>query len=208
MRTCVLSLCAACVLFFAVPVYAGSITEYSADMVNVQTNKVQQKIYVADQKMRFDTYNEAGKLAGISILRQDQGKAYALQEDKTYIELPVDKNAKSLEDLAPMGIKPDIKRESMGAEAVNEYKAEKFKVTTTLTVMGQKTVFTHYEWKAPEFDMPVRLQLQTGETLEMRNVQTGAPEASVFEMPEGYTRNTQMEEMMKQQMGANPAGQE
>jgi len=35
----------------------------------------------------------------------------------------------------------------------------------------------------------------------MRNIKPGKPDASLFEIPKGYTRDTAMENMMKSVMG-------
>ena len=205
MRKYVFSLIAACVLLSPSLALAGTVKEYSADMVDVKTNRVHQKMYVTEQKIRFDSFDERGELEGIAILRLDQGLMYALQQDKTYITVPMDKNitVQRMEDIsAAMGIKPDIQREKQGTETVNGYQAEKFKTTVTINAGSQKIVNTYYEWNASEFAMPIRLyDTKEDETTEMHNIKIGAPAASVFEIPAGYTRNTQMEEMMKQMGG-------
>ena len=203
MRKYFLALCLPFVLLFAALAQAGTIKEYSADMVDVSSGKTLQKMYVTEQRIRFDGYGEDGKLEGISIFRIDKGVMYAVQvEGKVYFEIPLDKNVKSIKDFAEtgmMGIKPDIKREKEGSETVNGYAAEKFKVTTTVELMGQKNVITHHEWVAPEFDpLPVRAQSEpNGKITEMRNIKEGAPEDSVFEVPEGYQKGPDMTEMMK-----------
>ena len=188
--------------FLSGAVYAGTIKDYSADMVTVPGDKVVQKMYVTPEKMRFDVYDQAGKLESISILRLDQGKMYALQpEGKTYFEIPVNKEFTSFEDLTKdlMGAKFDTIREKQGTEEVSGYEAEKVKVTTSIEVMGQKTTMVHIEWLAPEFaPIPVRAENPQDKSLaEMRNIETGAPDEALFEIPEGYSKDTSMEEMMK-----------
>ena len=189
-------------VFFSAAAYAGTIEDYSADMVAVSGDKVVQKMYVTPEKMRFDVYDQTGKLETISILRLDQGKMYALQPDsKTYFEIPVDKEFTSLEDLAKgmMGAKFDTSREKQGTEEVNGYEAEKFKVTMNVEIMGQKTTMTHTEWLAPEFaPLPVRTENPQDQSIvEMRNIKTGAQDDALFEIPEGYNKDTSLEEMMK-----------
>lgn len=189
-------------VFFSSAVYAGTVEEYSADMVTVPDGKVMQKMYVTPEKMRFDIYDQAGKLQTISILRLDQGKMYALQADsKTYFEIPVNKEFTSFEDLAKgmMGTKFNTSREKQGEEEVGGYAAEKFKVTTTVEVMEQKTTMVHNEWLAPEFaPLPVRTENPGDKTItEMQNIKAGAQDDALFEIPAGYNKDTTMEEMMK-----------
>lgn len=64
MRKYFLALCLPFVLLFAALAQAGTIKEYSADMVDVSSGKTLQKMYVTEQKIRFDGYGEDGKLEG------------------------------------------------------------------------------------------------------------------------------------------------
>ena len=191
--------------------FAGTIKEYTADMVDVKSEQVVNRYYIAEKKMRIDTFGAQGgrqgaktksdQPSGIAIIRLDQKKMYILQEDKTYIEMPItDDKIENAMDMSKMfmgGTAPTRKVENLGTETVSGYKAEKNRITTTIAMMGQKHTTTHTEWIAREFSMPVRMQEPNGRIMEMRNIKTGAPSASVFEMPAGYKRNTQMEEMMK-----------
>ncbi|MCL2473439.1 MAG: DUF4412 domain-containing protein [Alphaproteobacteria bacterium] len=196
------------VMLVAGTAHAGTIKEYSADMVDAKTGQVVGKYYVTEKKIRVDSSNEKGGGNVISIIRMDQDKMYALQEDKTYMEIPFKGTVTDLESIGTQmmgGIAPQRKVENLGSETVSGYKAEKSKVTTTMNMMGQTFTTTAHEWKAKEFDMPLRTQTDKGETMEMRNIKVGAPPASVFEIPAGYTRNVEMENMMKQ-MRKMPAG--
>lgn len=189
-------------VFLSGAVYAGTVEDYSADMVTVPGDKVVQKMYVTPEKMRFEVYDATGKLETVSILRLDQGKMYALQPgNKTYFEFPVPKEMTSLEDLSKgmLGAKVDTAREKQGTEEVSGYEAEKFKVTTSVEIMGQKSTMVHNEWLAPEFaPMPVRTENPQDKSIaEMRNIKTGSQGDDLFEIPEGYSKDTTMEEMMK-----------
>ena len=197
-------LCLLIILLVAYTASAGTIKEYSADMVDVDSDMVISKLFVTEQKMRMDTSEVGG---GIGIIRMDRGKMYVLQEDKTYMEIPM-KGDKipSFEELGAqmMGeAAPKRKLENLGSETVNGYQTEKFRVITMVNMMGQTYTMTHYEWMAKEFDVPLRTQDENGgQTMEIRNIKVGAPDASVFEIPAGYKKNTQFEEMMKQMPNA------
>lgn len=190
----ILSLCAGAA-------YAG---DFTADLVEVEDEQVVQKIYVSGQKMRFDVFDDEGsdEAATISILRLDENKYYILTpENKTFIEVPVDKSVTSIDDfnksMLPEG--SDVKKVSKGTETVGGYSAEKFEVTTTINLMGETMTMVNYEWITPEFaPLPIRVQDTEDDTVaEMRNIKAGAVDAAVFEVPEGYEKDTELEEMLK-----------
>jgi hypothetical protein len=182
-------------LCLALPSFAGTVKEYTADMVNVKTGKVVQKLAVTPDKIYSESLNDKGEREGLAIIRMDQKKMYMVMEnEKSYIEVPFNKDAFSIADLS-MGM-TKVTQEKVGTESVNDYTADKFK--TTASGMGINII--SYQWVAPEFDpMPVRTESQ-GDIREMRNIKTGSPDASLFEPPSGYTRNTEMENMMKGMM--------
>jgi hypothetical protein len=183
-------------LCLALPAFAGSIVEYTADMVNVKTGRVAQKIAITPDKIYSESFNDQGKREAISIVRLDQRKMYIfMEETKSYMELPFDKDRFTAADLS-MGM-VQTKQEKVGTETVSGYKADKFR--TTVQVMGMTT--HTYQWMAPEFDpMPIRIEAESV-IQEMRNIKTGRPDASLFEIPKGYKRDAQMENMMKGMMG-------
>ena len=188
------------VIFFvfclAVQVFAGSIQEYTADMVDVSSGKTVQKIAVTPDKIYSETLSAQGKREAMCILRLDQRKMFIIMEEtKTYMEIPFNKDRFTASDLA-MGM-VQSKQEKVGSETVSGYDSDKFRITSA--VMG-KTV-TSYQWVAPEFEpMPIRTETN-GKAQEMRNINPGRPSASMFEVPGGYKRDTNMEQMMKGMMG-------
>ena len=184
--------------------FAGTIKEYTADMVDTKTGQVAAKYYITEKKIRVDALDERSGRRGTggvaSIIRMDQNKMYAFQDDKTYIELPLKGTISNLQDVSNQmmgGAAPKRTEEKIGTETVSGYSTDKLKVTTTMNFMGRTHSTTNFEWKAKEFDIPLRIQTENGDTTEMRNIKVGAPSASVFEIPAGYTRNVEMENMMK-----------
>jgi hypothetical protein len=183
-------------LGLALPAWAGSVKEYSADMVDVKSGRVVQKIAVIPDKIYSETLNAQGRREAIAIVRLDQKKmSVFIEATKSYMEWPFSKEQFTAADLN-MGM-VQTRQEKVDTETVGDYQADKFKITAT--VMGMNT--TAYQWIAPEFDpMPIRTEAQ-GVTLEMRNIKTGGPDAALFEAPAGYKRDTQMEQMIKGLMG-------
>jgi len=190
------------VLSAATWAFAGSVPEYSADMVDVQSGKVVGRYYVAEKKMRMESFGERGE-GSIAIIRMDQQKMYALQEDKTYLTVPL--KGDKIPDFAELGsmvggeAAPKVTQEKVGSETVNGFQTEKFRVTATIKVMGKTHTMTSFLWKAKEFDLPVRTQdEQSGLVVEMRNIREGAPAPSLFEVPAGYRdMSKEMEKMME-----------
>jgi hypothetical protein len=58
-----------CSLFGVASALAGSIKEYSADMVDVKSGKVMQKLAVAPDKMFSDSLDDQGKRVASVIVR-------------------------------------------------------------------------------------------------------------------------------------------
>ena len=200
MKTMFKGFVAMCILCFALPALAGSIREYTADMVDVKSGKAVARYAVTEKKMRAESLEKGD--SSISIIRLDQGKMYALQDDKTYLEFPLQGDRiPTPQEMGGMmmggsGPKTRINREKLGTETVSGYEAEKFRVTATIEMMGHKHSSTHLEWIAKEFAIPVRTE-SDGKVVEMRNIQIGAPAGSLFEIPAGYTKNAGLEDMMK-----------
>ena len=195
-------------LSMASTAFAGTVKEYVADLVDAKTGQTMAKYYVTENKIRVDMegQNKGGKVA--TIIRMDQGKMYSLQEDKTYIEFPFKDKISNLEDIGTKmmgGVAPKRTEEKLGSETVNGYDTEKTRVTTNINMMGQKRTMVNTVWKAKEFDMPIRTQSDKGDITEMRNIKVGAPADSVFEVPAGYTKNAELEEMMKRMQGLRGA---
>ena len=188
------------ILCLAGPAFAGTIKEYAADMVDVAAGKTVGKYYVAENKMRMDSFEKNKNENIISIIRLDQQKMYALQpSEKTYLEIPMKGN--KMPDFSDIGgvmmgdAAPKVKKEKVGSETVSGYQTDKYKVVTTMNMFGKTHTSTSYVWLAKEFDIPVRTQ-QDDDISEMRNIKTGAQAASLFEIPSGYTKTQGLDELM------------
>ncbi len=174
-------------LFLAGEAWPGSIKDYSADMVDTNSGAVVRKIYVTERKIRVDSLNPDGAIEGAVIMRLDLGMMYLLQEDQVCLEVPLDKDVKSLRDMEGRmmgGPKPEVRRKKLGEETVNGYAAEKFLVTFIITSGTERDELIYAEWLAPEFDFPVRLEGSEGAGgMEMRNVKPGTPDEAYFTSP-------------------------
>jgi hypothetical protein len=176
--------------------FAGTVKEYSADMVDVKSGRVRQKLAVTHDKIFSEGLDAQGQRESIAIIRLDQKKMYVfLEANKSYWELPFNKEHFTSADLR-VGL-AQIKREKVGTETVGGYKADKWRISAT--AMGMSS--TSNEWITREFGfMPVRTEID-GVVQEMRNIKPGTPDAALFEIPKGYARDTAMENMVKGLMG-------
>lgn len=188
---CLLALC------LASPALAGTIREYSADMVNVENGSVTQRMAVTPDKIMMEIFDEDGQQEAKTIVRLDQRKMYIFSPDKTYMEIPFERDSFNFLDLG-MGMMTITSQEKMGVETISGYKAEKIQITAN--VMGMTTT-TFTQWIAKEFEpMPIRMD-SDGSIMEMRNIKAGSQNSSLFDIPTGYTRNIMMEEMVKGLLG-------
>ena len=197
------SFCFTLIIFCTGLAFGATIKNYTADQVEILSNQVLSKVYAADTKFRLDSLDGSGDVETFYIVRLDQKKVYALDVMKRiYTEYPIEEDDKTFYDHITSAQQSaqqitggtfELKREKTGtAETVLGYRAEKYSVTITDELFGQKlSGIVYYWWLAPEFDMPLRVQVQTlvyEVTFELRNIKTAEPPASLFEIPPGYTK--------------------
>ncbi|MCL2485260.1 MAG: DUF4412 domain-containing protein [Endomicrobia bacterium] len=212
MKVLVKSICLSLlVLFCATAVFAGTVKEYSADIIGITTDKkgnkkegLSAKIYATDKKMRQESFDEKGNLVGMAIIRIDKNKIYSfIEENKTYMEINFEGNEMpSPQQFANMlGGMADVKREKVGTETINGYKAEKHKTTVNTNIFGIKSTMISYDWTTAEYNYPIRTLYEdkkNGDTItEMRNIKAGKQPDSLFEIPKGYTKDESIEELGK-----------
>jgi len=185
-------------LLFCTFAYAGTVKEYSAEMVVAGNDGTSvEKIFASGNKIRLETKDKDGNR--ISIVRLDKGKVYILSpSNKNYVEIELQNDGNYLESIAKgvlqgMGT-VDIKREKKGAETMNGYKTTKYEITTNIVVMGIKKTVKTIEWVAPEYDpLPIRsVSVEENVIIEMRNVKKGPQKADLFEIPAGYKKAPSM----------------
>ena len=191
-------------LVFCAFAYAGTVKEYSADMVVVGSDTINGKLFVSNDKIRMESKsNKGNEDDSITIVRVDKGKAYALiPADKSYMEFDIKKGEDFRMEEIANGMLPgkfSVKRDKKGTETVNGYKTTKYEINTTVEMMGQKMERKAFEWIAAEFEpMPVRtLDVKDNITVEMRNIKKGAQNASLFEIPAGYEKAPDINDILK-----------
>jgi hypothetical protein len=173
-------------------IVCGSVAaaDFSADLViSGGTMNGQGKIHVKGYKMRQDvTISGMGETVQITDL--DNGYTYVLTpETKTYIKMKVETDGKGFrpENFTSMhsgDLKADVKKE--GREEVNGYGCDKYVITYENVQMGSMT-----QWFADDLNYPVRIVFKSdmmGEVVqELQNIRPGNVDASLFDLPAGYT---------------------
>ncbi|MBU1196404.1 MAG: DUF4412 domain-containing protein [Proteobacteria bacterium] len=193
----------------------GKIDKFSADQVELSADGKALntlKIYVTPDAFRMDGMPGTGMdpdmpKTNISMLTlMDKKEHYILNHDKKlYCVTPLD------EDSMPAAMKDykeSEKIKKLGTETISGYTCTKKQVTTTATVMGMTTTSKMLIWESDRFDMPLRVQAEEDYTTEIRNIKKGAPPASLFKLPAGYTKVDNMMLVMGMDFGNMGASME
>ncbi|MDT8903069.1 DUF4412 domain-containing protein [Anaeroselena agilis] len=151
---------------------------FSADIVSAHGNQTMQgKIYVAGEKMRFETAGMA------TITRMDRKVVWLLMpSEKMYMEQQF-----RPENVVPSSetLSGEVERTLLGTETVNGMVADKYRITVQTD--GKRHSFL--QWLAKDSLLPVKTAAEDGSWWqEYRNVKAGEPDPSLFDLPEGYKK--------------------
>jgi hypothetical protein len=144
----------------------------------------------------------------IMINRPDKGVNWQLfPKSMKYVQTPIKPPSETPEG-APLLVNPkDVKvtSEKQGEETVDGHPCIKWKVTMTMPD-GKSTVY--YSWGAQDlnnFAIKKEIEMTPGESvvIEYSNIVLGKPDASVFEIPAGYSEAPESEAsaLMMREMG-------
>ncbi len=160
----------------------ASAFEFSADQVMRSSGMpaMNAKMYFADTKWRMSSMIEGIK--SITIIRSDKNVSWILMPDqKMYMERKIDKKQKIA---MSKNVPGEVKREKLGNETVNGINCEKFKVTYK---DGSKTESV-FIWMSKD-KMPIKTAaIDNSWSSELKNIQKGTQDKSLFEVPAGFTK--------------------
>lgn len=158
---------------------------FSADhVVKVGATTTTGKVYATQNAMRMESQLDGRQV--ISIVRVDQKVLWSLLPDrKAYIELSL----QSLTDAATLSQlpgAPPLQHTNIGSEQVGAHLCDKSRVQSTSN--GKTSAFV--EWAARDLGgFVVKRADENGKwSIEYQNVQFGAQDASLFEIPAGYQK--------------------
>ena len=188
-------------------IFGGEIENFSADQVMISPDgKVMStsKLYVTPDAYRMDGLpmgGQGGVTRNLSFLGfKKQNRQYIYNHDKKlYFESQLDGD-NMLEKLkSPENIDSE---KTLGKEKVSGYKCVKKEVTTTMEMMGRKVTTTQILWQNDQFEFPLRIQMENGRIMELRNIDEGKPSKKMFRRPAGYKKVDNMMAVMGMDFGA------
>ena len=188
-------------------IFGGESENFSADQVMISPDgKVMStsKLYVTPDAYRMDGLpmgGQGGVTRNLSFLGfKKQNRQYIYNHDKKlYFESQLDGD-NMLEKLkSPENIDSE---KTLGKEKVSGYKCVKKEVTTTMEMMGRKVTTTQILWQNDQFEFPLRIQMENGRIMELRNIDEGKPSKKMFRRPAGYKKVDNMMVVMGMDFGA------
>lgn len=186
--------------------------EYSADQVmETQETAISGKIHITPTKERREMNIEGESM--IMILRRDKKTAWNLMpSEQMYMEMAFDQAAAQTENLDNF----KIETTAMGNETVNGVACEKSKVIMTNLKTGDK--MGGFWWMTKD-NIVMKMDMLAKDKkdgklrmkLELSNLKVGKQNASLFEIPAGYSKMSMpdmgsLQDMMRGGQEAESAG--
>jgi hypothetical protein len=204
--------------------YGVAAQQFSADMVTAaqaQGDRPAQKVYVSDGKVRM----EGGNMRGGAVIADANAKTtiVLMPQQKAYMDMSQMGKMGQMMARALMPVDPNNpcpQWQEMAKEAgrnnANNGGNWTCKRVGTETINGRSTIKfeadaangeRHFAWVDPKLRFLVKSQNGEGRGMELKNIQEGPQQASLFEIPAGYQK-MDMAQMMRQMMpqGAKPPG--
>ena len=179
----------------AAQVWAG-IPQFSADMKmsgGRGGENMGGKIYFGGQKTRFDMSGARGEM----IMINDAAKKTAymvMPQQRMYMEMstamqgmrgrgPRMPDAKPLDLANPCSAEPDMTCKKVGSETVNGRSCDKWEFSSKSDPNKN-----HTAWIDQKLHFPIKNVGAQGEIWELQNLKEGSQDASLFEIPAGFTK--------------------
>ncbi|MCK4867729.1 MAG: hypothetical protein KAT39_06750 [Alphaproteobacteria bacterium] len=152
-------------------------------------------IHVGDEGFLMNMESQGQKVS--SLAKWDSDVIVTLIHDqKMYMEIPPEQSGwEEYESRACMGYENG---EKLGLETINGRGAEKWHCTGQTMVPEGETAVDAAVWYDPELKFAIKSVEDNGNIFEIRDVQIGAQDASMFKVPPGYQK-LDMNAMMQQQ---------
>jgi hypothetical protein len=186
-------------LCFAATGFAQKVTNFTADQITMGADGKpvgQSKVYFSGSKMRMDDVMPQSGAKVVMIYRSDLKKNFMLNTDKkTYTERDLDEKEMTGAIMSMTPIK-NRKEKTLGEETVSGYKCSKKEIEAEIEVMGYKKTSRSVIWQSPKFDLPLRTSSDSGHITELRNIREEKPAATLFEIPAGYSKVSDMMELL------------
>lgn len=165
-------------LFGCGKIAAISAADFSADMVTRSAGQTMSgKIFMSGDNARMEFAEMT------TITRGDKKVVWMLMPaQKTYMEQSIDpKTTMSMKEK----VDGEVERKFIGNETINGRTAKKY----FIRYKNQSGSGEMYQWVTDGLVMPVKTAAIDGSwSTELKNVKIGAQDASLFEIPKGYTK--------------------
>lgn len=184
------ALCVATTASFATPVPAPTV-EYSADRImETSAGTFEGKVYSAKGKERSETTMKG--MQSVMILRSDKQEGYMLMPaQKMYMQMDFSKAKQQ----AGGGTPDDVQITEVGGETVEGHSTTKYKLIMKDGSAGGFMWFTK-EGVMVKMDAVMKDGKDKSRmTVTLKNLQVGPQDASLFEVPAGFTKLPSMGNM-------------
>lgn len=178
---------------------AQKVTDFTADQVTMAADGktvAQSKVYFSGGNMRLDNAMPQSGANLVMIFRSDLKKNFMLNADrKAFFEREFDEDemAGAMQSMGPV---KNRREKTVGEETVSGYRCVKKEIEADIEVLGYKQTARSVVWQSPQFDLPLRTGAGDGHVTELRNIKAEKPAAAVFEVPVGYSRVSDMMQLL------------
>jgi hypothetical protein len=173
-------------------------TEFSAEIVDLQKpgTPTLAKIYFAKDKIRIESQTASAHGGGVVIMNYaTQTGTVLMAQQHMYMEMPMQAQSQRMGYASAFFQAGDVENacgdwqkmghtqgscHKVGSETVNSRNTVKYETTNA---SGDVSQF----WLDPKLRFPVKWEGKSNAG-ELRNIQTGAQPASLFEIPAGFTK--------------------
>lgn len=180
------------ILHMALLVSVSYAADFSADMISkAKEGSFTAKLYVSGDKSRIEMPQ------GTTISRMDKKVVWVLMpQQKMYIEQPIDvRLTASMQEK----IDGEIERKAIGNEKINNMDTTKYLVTFD-SQGRQESIF---QWINEATHIPVKTAaVDQSWSSEFNNIQSGALDQGLFEIPAGFQKMSFGLESMQGMMGS------
>lgn len=175
--------CAIIVLFFlrSIPVFA----QFNADMVTTDGDKTHTgKFYVENPYYRMDM-EESGQKMFVVVNHETKVTRVFMPAQKMYMEMKSDDMQSTSNDVFQSleAQKKKYETKLVGEETINGFVCKKYQV-----IMDGSPVSTY--WQSTEIEYPIKVV--SGEdqnmVMELKNIEKGDVDDSLFKVPAGFTK--------------------
>lgn len=135
-----------------------------------------------------------------SLFKWESETVWSIMHDqKMYMEIPPEKSGWQQYEAGPcFGFEGG---EKVGSETVNGRSAEKWRCTGQTMVPNGEPPSDATVWYDPELQFGIKTVADNGSVFEVRDIEVGEQDPSMFEIPSGYQKfdlNSMMQQMMQQ----------